>query len=264
MTALLNLLNRLAIMVQPKRLMREEFGEVIDQALEAKYIIEDFYNFGISDSGLKHRDVLRAGSRASTAAPLPASVTTPPPEPMPAEPTPAPVLERAEPIAPATTPRPTMKKLGETRNAILHAILASGDGLTAVQVATQLNLSASGVQAHLAKLLKSEQIIRSGTGKQFDGFRYCKPDSAARFPEDIQSSYATAKPVLKIAPTKRIEAVVETRAAPMVTDPFDTVLDDLELEIAAAQNVIAALRPLKREMRDRVVRMITGRFEAVS
>jgi hypothetical protein len=43
MSSLLNLLNRLAIMVQPKRIMRDEFGEVIDQALFAEGIIRQVF-----------------------------------------------------------------------------------------------------------------------------------------------------------------------------------------------------------------------------
>lgn len=296
MKTLLELLNRLAMSTEPKTRINNEFGEIAKDALTKGWITSDFFNYGISPSGQAKRLVLRkASSTTKPAAPIATSSVPVPPDPVPAEPIIAPVLERAKPIAAATTSRSTMKKskptssgsgLGLDREprastehgstqkdqrptfntvrlveAILRTILVSGDGLTAMQVATKMDLSVAGVQAHLAKLLKSEQIIRSGTGKQSDGFRYCKPDSAVRSPEDIQSSYATAPtPAKPIAPAPA--AMLKTRPAPVITDPYDTVLDDLELEIAAAQNVIAALRPLKREMRDRVVRMITGRFEA--
>lgn len=267
MSTLLNLLNRLAIMVQPKRQMREEFGEIVDQALEAKYITEDFYNFGISDTGLKRRDALRAGARASITkpvAPSPSSVPAPPPART--EVTPAPVLEQSKPVVAASTPRATMNKFGEMREKIFNLIDQCINGITSNELSAEAGIKTGAANPHLIKLLDGNKIVRSSKRKGGQPYRYYSSRNAPAFESQTMPHMAAKLEAGTKLASKRISPApqknLETRESePASSVPFNV---DLKLELNAIELVFGALKPLDGHARERVYLYVKGLLDGAS
>lgn len=267
MRTLLELLNRLAMSVEPKARINTEFGDLAKDALTKGWLTSDFFNYGISPSGQAKRSALRGLSPVKvTAEPtVLSSVSVPPPA---AEPTLEPEMEMVavEPIPaleskPTATPRPTMKKRnGDMRQTIYNLILQHDDGITSKTLARECGIGDNAVHPHLIKLLNNHQIVRGSKPKGGQPYRYYARQNvptATRAPEDIQSAYATqpvaAKPIAPAPIT-----IPETREPPVAAN---AILDDLDLEMHALKTIITVLRPLERNVRDRVIQYATGRFE---
>lgn len=176
---------------------------------------------------------------------------------------------------PSATSRPIMKNQnGETREKILDLIAKHDDGITSKALATEFGIRDNAVHVHLKLLLASNQIRRFGQGSGGKPYWYqiTNRPRPTRTPEDIQSAYSNL-PVVTKPTLEEVQAVFnepvpvaipETRESPVVTDPYDTVLDDLELEIHALKTIITVLRPLERSVCDRVIQYATGRYKVLA
>lgn len=135
------------------------------------------------------------------------------------------------------------KPNGDMRQKIYNLILQHDDGITSKTLAREFGIGDNAVHPHLIKLLNNHQIVRGSKPKGGQPYRYYARQNAPTptgSPEDIQSAYSSA---------------------PVAADPYDTVLDNLELEMHALKTIITVLRPLERTVRDRVIQYATGRFE---
>jgi DNA-binding Lrp family transcriptional regulator len=277
MMPLLNLLNRLSVMVQPKRIMREEFGEVIDQALTAGWITQDFFNFGISDAGTKHRDGLRAAGRAGAAKPVaPAAArtlapepklepeTTPDLEPEPVSTPPVPIPEPELEIAPITakeeapvnstptTEAPKPLERDRVRAGILN-FLQSGSQKTVGEIAEKLGKSTSSISSDLKKMAETGRIERTGEGLPGRPYMYSLPSD----------SLEPSIPALP-DPVEPTETVDHSRwnAAPLIQN-LQSKMPKLDPELEAMKSIVETLEPLGHDVRDRVMQWAGKRLGLV-
>lgn len=258
---LADLLNRVAVRTQPKRHMLEEFGiTTLTDALAAKFISEDFYNYGITDLGLSKRAAIQTALRVEIASSR-----------QPAKPvqiTPAPAAMQQEPAM--------LKSHAE----LMAAINRSENGLTINELEAELGITTPTLRNRIADLSNQNRIVRVGQGLPGRPYRYCTPEQAA----DIESEQPEIKDAEPVQPTVTLENALALYAfdpelAPEPTvEPthmleipkpaleFQPALLNLEQpagldpEITAMQTMLAALVPLDDMARSRAIGWVSSRL----